>query len=100
MPVITMRLDDELVERLDAAAGRGGRSEFIRGLIEAALSSSASRSDDDLYMAGVVGLGGRPTERQVEQALGWSGLRASRALRRLISRGDVRMVSGGIEVIE
>lgn len=42
---VNLRLDDALVERVDAAAGKGGRTAFIESAIEAKLSSPNPQPD-------------------------------------------------------
>ena len=41
--VVPVRIGDELLKRIDAAAGDGKRSEFIRSAVEAALGGSAAK---------------------------------------------------------
>lgn len=141
MRIVTLRLDDALVGRVDAEVGGRGRSEWIRSAIEAALSVSKPvpseakvckkgrcgvlrrnaaalerpiiptssvlprhqeqlTKDDADFLSKVLAIGGRPTERSVRQDLGWNELRASKALRRLLSAGKVSVTGGSIEVLE
>ena len=41
--IISLRLDDDLIERMDGAAGSGKRTEFVRSAIEAALRDVPSK---------------------------------------------------------
>lgn len=100
--LVALRLPEEVVGRIDAASGRGGRSEFIRGAIDRELARCAAPKVEDLVRVGrdedevlrVLQL--RPmTVREVARTLGWAELKADRVAQHLLKRGLVSCPGGG-----
>lgn len=102
-----MRLDDDLVGRVDGACGSGGRSVFIRDALEAALGGSIEPCFDssvgdfslipdrwrDDAMALCAALGS-VQRRQVADRMGWLSPRADRVLDLMLGAGLITEVDG------
>lgn len=117
---IMLRLSSSDLAAIDAEVGERGRSEFIRNAVHVALggpdlpkpevkpafeapperSKKVARRvgphpDDEVFLTQVRKMS-RPTFREVKASLGWLGLRAENAERRLLSSGALRVEAGAL----
>ena len=110
---VTARLPAGLVERLDARAGKGGRSKAMSEALEVYLaavgderrrdtpepvSRSSVHPDDDAVLHMIRGK--RLSAREAKAMSGWLGIRFDRAEQRLVRSGRIRYVDGIMEVAD
>lgn len=112
--LLSVRVPAELLDRVDAACGAGGRSKWVRDALERSLSGPApvvrnerrrpavksARPAVDADGEAVLGLlASRPRMvRRLHEELGWMPLRVERVLGRLGDR--VRFRDGLVEAVD